>query len=247
MLVLAIDTALDACAACLAEADGAGRAPGVFRECATRSEQLDRGHAERLMDMVAEVMAGGGRSFEALDRIAVTVGPGSFTGIRVGLAAARGLALAAGVPVVGVTTLEALAVAAASGNDLSGEDDRPILAAIDARRGEVYAQLFAGAGPDGRPVPLGTAEALPILEAATLARARRAVLTGSGATLLAATEGPPLTAAPPGGAPPIAVVARLGALAPLPERPPGPLYLRAADAKPQQGFRVARAAPGAPA
>lgn len=240
MLVLAIDTALDACAACLAEVDRAGAdVAGV--DLASRSERLDRGHAERLMGMIAEVMAEGGRDFADLGRIAVTVGPGSFTGIRVGLAAARGLALAAGVPVVGVTTLEALAAAAAS-----GAAGRPILAAIDARRGEVYAQLFAAA-PRGLPTPLEAAEALPIAAAAAVARRHEAVLTGSGAALLVATEGVQLAACGPDGAPPIGVVARLVALALLPERAPGPLYLRAADAKPQQGFRVPRAAPGAPA
>src|SRR5690349_10634167 len=101
MLILAIDTALDACAAAVLDT-----AAGIV---AQESQAMKRGHAEALMPLVARVMKSSGIAFTALDRIAATTGPGSFTGLRVGLSAARGIALAAGKPVVGITTLTAYA------------------------------------------------------------------------------------------------------------------------------------------
>ena len=102
MLILAIDTALDACAAAVLDT-----APA--KVIAQESLPMKRGHAEALMPLIARVMKQSGIAFAALDRIAVTTGPGSFTGLRVGLSAARGIALAADKPVVGVTTLTAYA------------------------------------------------------------------------------------------------------------------------------------------
>ena len=102
MLILAIDTALDACAAAVLDTASS-------KVIAQESQAMKRGHAEALMPLIARVMKESGVAFDALDRIAVTTGPGSFTGLRVGLSAARGIALAAGKPVVGVTTLTAYA------------------------------------------------------------------------------------------------------------------------------------------
>ena len=102
MLILAIDTALDACTAGILDTE-AGKL------VAQESEAMKRGHAEALMPLIARVMKASGIAFAGLDRIAVTTGPGSFTGLRVGLSAARGIALAADKPVVGVTTLTAYA------------------------------------------------------------------------------------------------------------------------------------------
>ena len=101
-----------------------------------------RGHAEALMPLIAEVMSAAGVEFSELDRIAVTVGPGSFTGLRVGVAAARGIALAAGTPAIGLTTLSVLAAPF-----FHADESKPLLAVIDARHSQVYMQLF---GP-GRP------------------------------------------------------------------------------------------------
>ena len=101
MLILAIDTALDACAAAVLDTS----ASDVI---AQESQSMKRGHAEALMPLIARVMKASGVAFAELDRIAATAGPGSFTGLRVGLSAARGIALAAGKPVVGVTTLTRL-------------------------------------------------------------------------------------------------------------------------------------------
>ena len=102
MLILAIDTALEACAVAVLDAE-----TDALR--AQESQAMARGHAEALMPMIERVMQAATLPFTALDRIAVTVGPGSFTGLRVGISAARGLGLAADKPVVGVTTLSAYA------------------------------------------------------------------------------------------------------------------------------------------
>ncbi len=135
MLILAIDTALDACAAAVLDTS----AGGVI---AQESQAMKRGHAEALMPLIARVMKASGVAFAALDRIAATTGPGSFTGLRVGLSAARGIALAAGKPVVGVTTLTAFAAPIVSEN----REPHPVLAAIDARHDHVYFQVLGGDG-----------------------------------------------------------------------------------------------------
>src|SRR4029078_10549724 len=109
MLILAIDTALDACAAGILDTD-AGKL------IAQESQAMKRGHAEALMPLIARLMKGSAIAFSGLDRIVVTTGPGSFTGLRVGLSAARGIGLAAGKPVVGVTTLTAFSAPAVTQN-----------------------------------------------------------------------------------------------------------------------------------
>src|SRR5437660_11769027 len=134
MLILAIDTALDACAAAVLDADAS-------KIIAQESQAMKRGHAEALMPLIARVMKASGIAFAALDRVAATTGPGSFTGLRVGLSAARGIALAAGKPVVGVTTLTAYAAPIVSQNG-----EHPVISAIDARHDQVYFQVVAGDG-----------------------------------------------------------------------------------------------------
>src|SRR6201996_9053470 len=134
MLILAIDTALEACSACVLDTSAS-------KVIALESQPMARGHAEALMPLIARVMDEAGIAFTALDRIAVTTGPGSFTGLRVGLSAARGLALAADKPLVGVTTLSAYAAAAVSDNDTP-----PVISAIDARHDQVYLQVVSGSG-----------------------------------------------------------------------------------------------------
>src|SRR6202046_2678989 len=126
MLILAIDTALDACAAGVLDTE-AGKL------IAQESLAMKRGHAEALRPLIGRVIDQSGIGFAALDRIAVTTGPGSFTGLRVGLSAARGIALAANKPVVGVTTLTAYAAPVVSANN-----EPPVIAAIDARHDQVY-------------------------------------------------------------------------------------------------------------
>src|SRR5580658_6402061 len=134
MLILATDTALDACAACVLDTD-------AEQMIAQESLAMKRGHAEALMPLIARVIKASGIGFAALDRIAVTTGPGSFTGLRVGLSAARGIALAANRPVVGVTTLTAYAAPVVGQNG-----EQPVIAAIDARHDQVYFQVVSGDG-----------------------------------------------------------------------------------------------------
>src|SRR5471032_1939161 len=134
MLILAIDTALDACAAAVLDTD-AGKL------IAQESQAMKRGHAEALMPLIARVIEQSGIGFAALDRIAVTTGPGSFTGLRVGLSAARGIALAANKPVVGLTTLTAYAAPIVGQNR-----EQPVISAIDARHDHVYFQVVSGDG-----------------------------------------------------------------------------------------------------
>src|SRR5581483_12394282 len=134
MLILAIDTALDACAAAVLNTE-------TGKAIAVESQLMKRGHAEALMPLIGRVMGDAGTGFADLERIAVTTGPGSFTGLRVGLSAARGIALAADKPVVGVTTLTSYAAPVVSTNGKP-----PVLAAIDARHDQVYFQMVSGDG-----------------------------------------------------------------------------------------------------
>jgi tRNA threonylcarbamoyladenosine biosynthesis protein TsaB len=200
---LVIDTSLAACQVGRFEAG---------RMLAGLSEPMERGHQERLAPMAAEVMAGA--RFEDLDKIVVTIGPGSFTGLRVGLAFAKGLQLATGAPLAGVGTLKALAASV----------DGPAAGVIDARRGLVYVQAFEGGQALGEPdvVPIETAaEGLRSLTGLTL--------VGPGAHLLAgALPKAKLDARP---APDLAALGRL-AMAAMPAGDLRPLYLRAPDARP---------------
>jgi tRNA threonylcarbamoyl adenosine modification protein YeaZ len=227
MRILAIDTALEACAAAVLDtAHGAV----VARE----SIAMARGHAEALMPLIKRVMAASGGGFDALDRIAVTVGPGSFTGLRVGIAAARGLALATGKPAVGLTTFAAFAAPL-----IADDDTLPVVTAIDARHEHVYLQVF---GPGGRTlVPPRVASLREALRAATTSRGPRIV--GTGAKLLAAAwpagERSPRSVEQR-GAPDIDWIAHLGAAAPEDGGPPKPLYLRAPDAQPQDASQLPR-------
>src|ERR1700751_5179346 len=134
MLILAIDTALDACAAAVLDT-------GANKLIAVESQAMKRGHAEALMPLIARVMKQSALAVPALDRIVVTTGPGSFTGLRVGLSAARGIALAADKPVVGVTTLTAYAAPVVSCNS-----ENPVVSAIDARHDQVYLHVGGGNG-----------------------------------------------------------------------------------------------------
>jgi tRNA threonylcarbamoyl adenosine modification protein YeaZ len=226
MRVLAIDTALAACAAAVPDSH---EITPVAHEALT----MTRGHAEALMPLIARVMDQAGLEFAALDRIAVTVGPGSFTGLRVGLSAARGIALASGKPAIGLTTLAAYAA------PLIAEDDQTaIVAAIDARHAHVYLQVFGAGGKTVVPPRLASLQ-----EAVRLATAAPARIVGSGAALIAAqwpTSEPPPVQVEQLEAPDIGWIARLGAAADHDHGPPKPLYLRAPDAQPQDAARLPR-------
>ncbi|MEX2642252.1 MAG: tRNA (adenosine(37)-N6)-threonylcarbamoyltransferase complex dimerization subunit type 1 TsaB [Acetobacterales bacterium] len=218
--VLAIDSTTGACSAAVTVD---GRLAGRWRR------EGAQGHAEVLMPGIAEAMAAAGAGFADLDLLAVTVGPGSFTGLRVGLAAVRGLALALGVPVVGVSTFEAVAAGA---SDVAARS-RCIL--VDSRRGDVFLQCFGPAGhlsgPLAEPVvaaPESVPDLLPpgplwiggdgvaVLRAAGIDPAARgdAVLSDAGPDAVAVAA--------------VGVARHLGMLPPLPMRP---LYIRPPAAK----------------
>jgi tRNA threonylcarbamoyladenosine biosynthesis protein TsaB len=199
--ILAFDTSGPWCAAALLLPD----------RVIQRHELMEKGQAERLMPLLEEVLAEGGIAWSDLGALAVGTGPGNFTGVRIAVAAARGLALGLGIPAVGVTRLEALAYGL----------PRPVLVVEDARRGEVYAQEFLERGPDA-------AELTEVLDI-TLARGRTAFVGSAGAEMAKAWGQQPVQS-------PYSLaeaIARIGAArAATPQPRPAPFYLRGADAAP---------------
>jgi tRNA threonylcarbamoyladenosine biosynthesis protein TsaB len=202
-LILSLDTCLGAASAAVLRGEVV---------LARVSEPMTRGHQERLGLIVRQAMEDAGQVFADLTRIGVTIGPGSFTGLRIGLAFAKGLAAALSIPCVGVGALAALAGSTGEGGFIA--------AAVDARKGQLYLQIFDGGAALMAPdvVELGVAAAR-IVE---LGAGRPLTLVGSGAPLLAdlALGARVLDLA----APDPAAVARLAARAAL--TPPRPLYLR---------------------
>jgi tRNA threonylcarbamoyl adenosine modification protein YeaZ len=209
MKILAVDTALGACSAALLDDE---------RVLAHRFEPMDRGHAERLAPMVDEVMREAKVDFASLDRLAVTTGPGTFTGQRVGLAFMRGLRIALHRPLIGITTLAAMAAQARA--ETSAEIAIPL---HDARRDEVYVEIEDRLPPS----------VLPFEEVITLLRefaADKIALAGTAASrvcdalanrfLLSSVRQPNAL-----------WVARLAMAADATDGAPRPLYLRAPDAK----------------
>jgi len=207
-LVLGFDTSAAHCAAALVSG-------GTV--LAERHEAMARGQAERLFGLLRELLAGAGRDWRDLAAIGVGVGPGNFTGVRISVAAARGLALSLGVPAIGVTMLEALALGT----------EGAVLALLDARRGQVYAQTF-GYDAAARPTLCDAAGITP----AQFAR-RGLTCIGHQADQFAALLGATADAA---RFSPAAAIARIAArrMGRADLGRPVPLYLRAADAAPSR-------------
>jgi len=218
LIVLAFDTAQGALSVAVHDDDGA---------LASAFELRTRGHAEELMPAIETVLAEAALGFSDLDALAVTIGPGTFTGLRVGLAAARGLALARRLPLVGITTLEAIAASVVA------SDDEVIVASFDAKRGEVYVQAF-----DAELAPLTEPALVAVAEVGALLPRRKLLLVGTGAALLEeALHGFDRRPANAPAQPRADTVARL-ALKRLAvdgidafRVAPAPLYIRAPDAK----------------
>jgi tRNA threonylcarbamoyl adenosine modification protein YeaZ len=197
-VVLAIDTSAPRLQLGLLRADGTAD---------TLVEEMAQGHAERIMPAIGELLARDGIGYPDLERIAVTSGPGSFTGLRIGLSAARGLALALKIPVLGIPSLQAIS--------LSGKPHTPLVVLLDARRGEAYFQHFFAPGqPIDGPLLLPTE------------RAWKRVPEG-----LRPIESPFCD---------IAALASYAAGLTPSHFPPNPVYVRGADAKPQDKARIAR-------
>jgi tRNA threonylcarbamoyladenosine biosynthesis protein TsaB len=227
MRVLAIDTALGACSACVV--DASAMAVPLSRE----QIAMERGHAEALMPLIERVMKAVEGGFASLDRVAVTVGPGSYTGLRVGISAARAIALAANIPAIGVTTL------AASAAPLIGrEPGRVIAAAHDAKHGQVWFQALTAEGK-----PLVSLRQVSYRDAARAIGAGPVSLVGS-AALNVANEawaiGLDAAVVDDARAPDVSWVARLGMIADPEAAPPRPLYLKAPETTPQDRVRLPR-------
>lgn len=236
-ICLALDTALEACSVGVAIKDhGSVRTFG-------RTLILGRGHAEHLMDELARVLEDSGVDYQDLTRIAATIGPGSFTGLRVGLATARSLAMTLDLPLIGASSLFALSLTAQA-QGVYG----PLAVAIDARRSQIYGQLFLL--PETPTSPISSLTEASALSAASFAsacadgsasREQRVTFIGNGSQLVL-DEHPnlsdPIILESP--CPDMQALARWALDQPEPETPPQPLYLRAPDAKPQMSKAIAR-------
>lgn len=219
MTLLAFDTACDACSVAV------WRAGGIV---AHGAKAMMRGQSEELVVMIESVMAEAGQSFATLAAVAVTVGPGAFTGLRIGLATARAIALATDRPAIGVSTFEAIAAAARAEGD---NPARAIVVAIDTKRGDLYLQSFRrddselGFAPCHDAMVLAPAAAVaslpsgPLLLAGDGAAALFEALGGGGARAALAQASLP-------DAGHVAAIAALRLAAGLPHPPLRPLYLR---------------------
>ena len=196
-LLLAIDTAATRLQLALLAEDGSGE---------TLVEDMATGQAERLFPALESLLARKAGVYADLSRIAVTTGPGSFTGLRIGLSAARGLGLALGIPVLGIPSLLALSLVARC---------EPLAVLLDARRGEAYFQAFSGPA-----IPVRPAALLPMEDARQRVPQGAMVVTSPLVDILA--------------------LARFAATADPVAFPSEASYVRDADAKPQEKFRVAR-------
>jgi len=227
LIVLALDTALAACSVCLFDAER-------DKVIASASAMLGKGHAEALLPMLERVIAKLDGGWGAIGRIGVVVGPGSYTGLRVGIAAARAVALATGRPVVGVTTLAALAAPL-----VGGSEDVPIAAAIDARHGNLFFQLFSAEGRS-----LDAPAVLSLAQAAEKVGVRPVHLVGSASPALhsaVSQAGATVRSSLVDAAPDIVSVAKLAATDDPKTSPPDPVYVKPAEARPLAGQGMASA------
>jgi tRNA threonylcarbamoyl adenosine modification protein YeaZ len=228
MNILALDTSMGACGVAVL------RAGKTSREIFAREEKMARGHAEALMPMLAAAMEEARLDFAALDRIAATLGPGSFTGVRIAIAAARALALVTPAKLWGTDSLTVMARTARADIDSGG----PLAVAVDARGGQLYFGLYDRGGRklDG-PALLGPDEASKRLPADL------GLVVGSGAANLAEAalaRNLKVEARLPELEPSAVALAELAAEADEALPSLHPLYLRPPDAKPQTAARVAR-------
>lgn len=239
MNVLAFDTCFDACSAAV----GVSR-PGGGLDVVGERSLMSTGHAEALLPIVSRVVAASGLAFSDITRIAVTNGPGTFTGTRIGVSAARAFALTLGVPVVAFSSLRAIAARIAAGMpELESASDL-VLVARDARRGEAYVEAV---DRDGRSET--GPHLLPMEAAAKLCPGQRLFVVGSAAAAVVAEaeragrrlRAIDAAAMEPGSLEPDArQLLAWAAASEIPSKPVGPIYFRAPDAKPQEGKALPR-------
>lgn len=222
MTILAFDTCFGACSVAL-------WSTACQRVVAERFEAMTKGHSERIVPMIGEVLGEARVAAETVSALAVTIGPGSFTGVRTGVAVARALALAHRMPVHVATSLHVMAAGARA-----HAPEGPIAIAVATRDGLVYFEAFDGAQLDRTIAPC----VLPPAAANELMGDEPHVIAGTGAPLLAAATRVPHRLAEGPVEPRASVLARMAGRLPVAE-PPKPLYLREADAKPQAGSSLA--------
>lgn len=213
MVVLAIDTSESHCSAALMLADGSA---------SHKMEDIGRGHAERLIPMIEELLEEAGLVYGDIERIAVVTGPGTFTGLRIGLSVARGLALTLGVPCIGVMSLMALAAESLS------LDPRPSHVLVKGRGGQVFFQSYDQLDDTAIPIAVQDAVNVDLEIAASAMAAMPGTIVGSGIALLddvpAGCRVAERVAVNP------VILARLSAGMEPAKNPPEPTYLRQADA-----------------
>ena len=220
-ITLAIDTAQACCQCALIDADGTSY---------SMSEARARGHAEHVMDQIDALLDNAQREYDDLERIVVASGPGSFTGLRVGLAAARGLAVALDIPCLGIPTMLALS--------LSGRENSPLSVLIDARRDQHYRQDFSAPGkPVSEPKAFENTTALNGItdQSRILGSGAEWAASECGAHNIELARDPDMRTFLN-----VVKMAEFGQLADPSHFPPEPCYLRAADAKPQSAKQIAR-------
>ncbi len=223
MKILVIDTASTICAACVYDT-------AAQIEDGRAVVDLGKGHAEHLMSVVKDALQDAKTAFDQLGAIAVSIGPGSFTGVRVGVSAARGFAMALKIPATGITTLEAIACEA---REAYGA--RKVMCALDAGRDEINAAIY-----DEKGELIHAPSVMDISGALDLAVKYLPLLAGSAAARIANAAVTDLDIGPQSGTADIGIYARLAAGRAISGEKPRPLYLRGADAKPQAGFVLPR-------
>jgi tRNA threonylcarbamoyladenosine biosynthesis protein TsaB len=228
MKILALDTASSWCAAAIYDS-------GTDKVLAEASENIGKGHAEVLMEYIERVMMQSGIAMSELDRVAVNIGPGSFTGVRIGVSAARGFALALGRPAIGISAFDALASEVATSHP-----GHPVLVLLEAHRGEIYAQAFDADGSARcNPMVVSRDEALVLAQQ----QIDGTVLAGSAAATLNEMLAGTFSVARVEPTGQIGTYAKLSVMS-EPGEAPKPLYMRGPDVKPQTGFALARKASG---
>ena len=228
-----MDTAGTECAACIYDS----ARDAILSE---RTENIGKGHAERLMGIVAETMAEAGVGYGDLERIVTTTGPGSFTGIRVAIATAKGFGLGLGIPVVGIGNLDGMLELAR--RQFSGDGKQAIGAMMDARRGELYGVLDFDCcfGPANIPF-MAKVDAFSAMLAEEVSAADGLLLACRGDCPDGLLQDNGRIRMVPVDGVPVSLYARIGAQCSRESCPPEPAYLRRPDAAPQQGFAVERA------